>query len=367
MARDALRRGGREVLPGAPPGWPDGLALGAELAVGDPRRPRGFGVYVSERGEAAKEIFRDVDLVQFSGTRRAHRGASTSPACRRTGRSCASRRRTTATASASGWSPSIPDRRRRGRARGSAGFALWAFAWSRVQGDRRLLFGHELAGPAPARGLDPTRASASTSRSTCPATSPRSTGGPTPDRCSFATASGAGTGSAVRPRPRDDDGDPDHPAGGSGARVRPDGRVWMRVSSADRAPRLLDDAGEEVPLPAAPGGLRTGRPYREWLFRNAAGDLVHGWLAMPPGDRRSRSASRSTADPTGCAWTPGSPTCSRSSRRGFAAMVNYRGSIGYRTDVARPHRREHGAPEVEDVVSSLDDLLARGSPTRSGS
>ena len=57
----------------------------------------------------------------------------------------------------------------------------------------------------------------------------------------------------------------------------------MRVSSADRAPELPDDAGEEF-LPAAPGGLRTGRPYREWLFRNAAGDLVHGWLAMPLGD-----------------------------------------------------------------------------------
>ena len=139
------------------------------------------------------------------------------------------------------------------------------------------------------------------------------------------------------------------------------------VSSADRAPELLDDAGEEF-LPAAPGGLRTGRPYREWLFRNAAGDLVHGWLAMPPGDGRSRSTSRSTADPTGCAWTPGSPTCSRSSRRGFAvAMVNYRGSIGYGRTWRRPHRREHGAPRGRGRRVGLDDLLARGSPTRSGS
>ena len=59
-----------------------------------------------------------------------------------------------------------------------------------------------------------------------------------------------------------------HPTGEIlGARVRPDGRVWFRLSRGRRASVLLDDTGAEV-LAQAPGGVREGRPYREWLFRN---------------------------------------------------------------------------------------------------
>ena len=99
---------------------------------------------MSERGEAAKEIFRDVDLVSFSGTDEHTEGfdlaglsADGSLVCIEAANDGDSLHRRLV-ALDPGPAPSWA-------ARGSAGFALWAFAWSRVPGDRRLLFGHELA------------------------------------------------------------------------------------------------------------------------------------------------------------------------------------------------------------------------------
>jgi len=51
-----------------------------------------------------------------------------------------------------------------------------------------------------------------------------------------------------------------HPRGEvHGARVRPDGSVWMRISSGHEASRLLDDRGEILLEPEGPG-LRQGAP-----------------------------------------------------------------------------------------------------------
>ena len=86
-----------------PDGWPEGLALGRELALGVIADRNGFAVHVSERGGPATEIFRHVDVIGFSGTdfhvegfdgRRALRGRDLP----------ASRRRRTATTSTGGWS-----------------------------------------------------------------------------------------------------------------------------------------------------------------------------------------------------------------------------------------------------------------------
>ena len=351
----------REVLPGAPPGWPDGLALGTELAVGVIADRGGFGVYVSERGDAAKEIFRDVDLVSFSGTDEHTEGfdlaglsADGSLVCIEAANDGDSlHRRLVALDPRTGAVV--------GELADPPGFALWAFAWSRVAGDRRLLFGHEIADRLRPAIWSPDTGERVELEVDLP-------GDVTPidwwpdagsvllrhrfrgrDRL-YRFDLARGTMTAI-----------DHPAGEiHGARVRPDGRVWMRASSAERAPELLNDAGEEF-LPAAPGGLRTGRPYREWLFRNAAGDLVHGWLAMPPGDGPFPIYLKVHGGPDWLYMDTWFADVQSLVEEGFAvAMVNYRGSIGYGRTWRNHIVGNMGLPEVEDVVSGLDDLLARG-------
>ncbi|HSD49280.1 MAG TPA: S9 family peptidase, partial [Actinomycetota bacterium] len=58
----------REVLPGAPVGWPDGLALGLHVVAGVLADREGFAVHVSRDGEPAKEILRHVDTIGIGGT-----------------------------------------------------------------------------------------------------------------------------------------------------------------------------------------------------------------------------------------------------------------------------------------------------------
>jgi acetyl esterase/lipase len=356
-------RGGRarEVLPGAPSGWPDGLALGAELAVGVIADRAGFGVYVSERGEAAKEIFRDVDLVSFSGTDEHSEGSDLvglspdgSLVCIEAANDGDSlHRRLVALDPRTGAVV--------GELADPPGRALLAFAWSKVPGDRRMLLAHELADR-----LRPAIWSPETGERVDLEVDLPGDVVPIdwwPDAASvllrhrfrgrdrlYRFDLGRGTLTSI-----------DHPVGEiHGARVRPDGRVWMRVSSADRAPELLADAADEI-LPAAPGGLRTGRPYREWLFRNGAGDLVHGWLATPSGDGPFPLYLKVHGGPDWLYMDTWFADVQSLVEEGFAvAMVNYRGSIGYGRAWRNHIVGNMGLPEVEDVVSGLDDLLARG-------
>ena len=142
--------------------------------------------------------------------------------------------------------------------------------------------------------------------------------------------------------------------------------MWLRVSSGDRASRLLDDAGTEVFAPERPG-LREGRPYREWLFRNPDGDLVHGWLVLPEGEGPFPTYLKVHGGPNWLYldtwWTDVQALLDH----GYAvAMVNYRGSIGYGRRFRDHIIGNIGFPEVEDVLAGLDDLVARGvaEPTR---
>jgi dipeptidyl aminopeptidase/acylaminoacyl peptidase len=110
-----------------------------------------------------------------------------------------------------------------------------------------------------------------------------------------------------------------------------------------------------------PGGVRDGRPYREWLFRNPAGDPVQGWLATPPGDGPFPLYLKVHGGPNWLYLDTWWPDVQALLDEGFAvAMVNYRGSIGHGR-----RWRDHiigniGFPEVEDVVAGRDDLVERG-------
>jgi dipeptidyl aminopeptidase/acylaminoacyl peptidase len=351
----------RELLPGTPVGWPDGLAVGRRRVAAVFGDRGGFAVYVSEDGGAAKEIHRHVDQIAIGGTDFHSEGFEL-------GGLSADEELLCVTAAQDG------DNIRRmlrvldpstgavvGELADGAGSGLDAFAWSPVTGDQRLLILHErqdLARPAiwnPATG-ERTDLGFDLPGEVIPVDW-------WPDGRSVLVAHlyrgrdrllrcdlGSGTTTEVL-----------HPRGEiHGARVRPDGAVWLRISSGDRASRLLSDRGEELLVPEHPG-LREGRPYRSWTFANPAGDTVHGFLVTPEGDGPFPTYMKVHGGPNWLYADTWFPDVQMLVDHGFAvAMVNYRGSIGYGR-----RWRDHiigniGFPEVEDVVAGVDDLIARG-------
>jgi acetyl esterase/lipase len=351
----------RELFPGAPVGWPDGLAVGRELAVGVLADRGGFGVYVAELGGPAEQIHRDSDQVGFSGTDSHLEGfdhvglsADETLVCVEVAQDGDNIHRALLV---------LDPRTGRvlGRLADGPGLATYAYAWSPVPGDPRMLLGHEREDL-----LRPGIWNVATGERADIALDLPGEVIPVdwwPDARSLLLVH------LFRGRDRAYRYDLDrgtltevpHPVGEiHGARIRPDGRVWLRVSSGRRAPRLLDDLGAEI-LPAPPGGLREGRPYREWLFRGPSGDLVHGWICAPTGDGPFPLYLKVHGGPDWLYMDTWWPDVQSLVDEGFAvAMVNYRGSTGYGRAWRDHIIGDIGFPEVADVVAGLDDLIARG-------
>jgi dipeptidyl aminopeptidase/acylaminoacyl peptidase len=152
-----------------------------------------------------------------------------------------------------------------------------------------------------------------------------------------------------------------HPAGTvTGAGVRPDGNVWMRLSSGASPPTIRSLAGEEV---IAPEGERPpeGRPYRSWWFTNPSGGRVHGFLATPAGHGPHPVVMLVHGGPADAYTDAFMPEVQAWVDHGFAVgMVNYRGSMGYGVEFRDALIGNPGFPEVEDVVAGLDALIADG-------
>jgi dipeptidyl aminopeptidase/acylaminoacyl peptidase len=352
----------REVLPGAPSGWPDGLALGRTLAAGVIADRSGFAVYVSENGGPAKEIHRDVDLLaigrfedevegfQLGGLSAdesllvievAQDGDNIHSGLRvldpRTGAVVAE------------------------LADGPAN-VLSAAAWSPISGDQRLLVMHERQNLS-----RPAIWNASTGERSDLALDLPGQAVPLdwwPDARSILLAHGfrgrdellrldLATGSCIEiPTPRGEL---------LGARVRPDGRVWARTASGHRASLLLDDLGREIVAPRENAGVVDGRPYRSWTFPNPVGDTVHGFVVTPEGEGPFPTYLKVHGGPNWLYCDTWFPDVQMLVDHGFAvAMVNYRGSTGYGRDWRDHIVGNIGFPEVEDVVAGLDDLIARG-------
>lgn len=352
----------REVLPGAPPGWPDGLALGRTLAAGVIADRDGFAVYVSERGGPAKEIHRDVDMLaigrfeyevegfQLGGLSAdesllvinvAEDGDNIHGGLRvldpRTGAVVAE----------------IAD--------GPAN-VLSAAAWSPVAGDHRLLLLHERDNLS-----RPAIWNVSTGERSDLALDLPGEVVPLdwwPDGRSILLGHlyrgrdellrfDIATGSCIEiPIERGEL---------LGARVRPDGRVWIRIATGHRASRLLDDLGREIVTPPEGAGVVDGRPYRTWTFPNPAGDTVHGFVLTPEGEGPFPTYLKVHGGPNWLYCDTWWPDVQMLVDHGFAvAMVNYRGSTGYGRDWRDHIIGNIGFPEVEDVVAGLDDLIARG-------
>ncbi len=154
----------------------------------------------------------------------------------------------------------------------------------------------------------------------------------------------------------------DHPAGSIawGARVRPDGRVWYRLSQGHSEPRVLTAGGEEV-LRAASEPAPPGRPYVSWRFDNERGQSVHGFYAAPEGEGPFPVLMLVHGGPTSLDLDRYYPEAQAYIDAGFVVgMVNYRGSTGYGRQWRDVLTGDIGGPELEDVNAGLRDLIQRG-------
>jgi acetyl esterase/lipase len=350
----------RDVFPDAPIGWPDGLAVGRDRAVGVLADRGGFAVYVAEGGEPAREIFRHSDYVgiassDYHGEGIDHVGLSADE--------------TLVCVEVAQDGDNIhhairimrPDGELVGELRDGPGLGLSPFAWSPVPGDPRLLLGNDRSDLMRPTIWNPLTGERVDLEVDLPGEVVPSDWWP--DARSILVKQMLG-GRIVLHRVALDGGPPmaiDHPPGDVlGAGVRPDGAVWLRLASGDRASRIIDDRGDEV-LPPPPGGVREGRPYRDWGFRNRAGDEIQGWLVTPDGAGPFPTYLKVHGGPDWLYLDTWWPEVQMLVEAGFAvAMVNYRGSIGFGRRFRDHLIRNMGFPEVEDVVDGLDDLIARG-------
>ncbi len=152
-----------------------------------------------------------------------------------------------------------------------------------------------------------------------------------------------------------------HPVGeihGSG--VRPDGAVWFRISSGGAASRLLDGDGAEVLVPSGEPSP-AGRPYRSFHFANPHGDRVHGFVVTPEGTGPFPTVMKVHGGPDWLYMDTWWPEVQAFVDHGIAvAMVNYRGSTGYGRRWRDFIVSNIGFPEVEDTLAGLDALVSEG-------
>jgi len=351
----------RPLLPGAPTGWPSGIALGGTIVAAALADRGGFAIHVSEDGGPAKEIHRDVDVLSIGAPDLELEGFELG--------GLSADETLLAVASAQDGDNihhaiRILDPRTGGvvgELADGPGLALHSMAWSRVPGDQRLAVAHEKE--------DRQR----------PAVWNVATGERTdihvdlpgvvfpvdwwPDGGSLLLAHchdgrdelfryDLATGALARVA--------QEPGETHGMGVRPDGRVWLRLSQGHRASRLLDQDGVELVAPGA-AGLADGRPMTSWTFSNPSGDRVHGFYVLPEGKGPFPVYLKVHGGPNWLYMDRWMPDVQAIVDHGFAvAMVNYRGSTMYGQSWRDHIIGNIGFPELEDVVAGLDDLVAKG-------
>jgi dipeptidyl aminopeptidase/acylaminoacyl peptidase len=146
----------------------------------------------------------------------------------------------------------------------------------------------------------------------------------------------------------------------TGAAVRPDGDVWLRISTSTQAARVVTSTGEQV-IAAHGESAPAGRPYRSWHFENPRGERVHGFVVEPEGAGPYPLVLDIHGGPHSQWMEQFFPRVQAFVDAGFAvALVNYRGSTGYGQEwrdaiIGRP-----GLTELDDLVAGVDSLIADG-------
>ncbi|MEO8329578.1 MAG: prolyl oligopeptidase family serine peptidase [Candidatus Nanopelagicales bacterium] len=147
----------------------------------------------------------------------------------------------------------------------------------------------------------------------------------------------------------------------SGAAVRPDGEIWFRDEAAERSPVVRITTGEVVLAP--PGASQpAGRPHQSLRFPIETGETAHMMLGVPSGQAPFPVVMMVHGGPEWAYPDDFDPWELALVDAGYlVGKVNYRGStggsVGWRTAL---HAGNIGFPEVADVVSGLDHLVAQG-------
>ncbi|MGI8776107.1 MAG: alpha/beta fold hydrolase, partial [Acidimicrobiales bacterium] len=360
----------RLLAPGVADAWSSGLALGADLVVVGTASDDGYAVHVCEGGTDARIIHRHPETVEVAGLSRdssllglehAEHGDNLHLAVR------------------------VVDPRS-GQAVGEQwdgpGLGLSVAGWSPVAGDQRLALVHEGEGRDRPAVWDPTTGM----RRDLPVDLPGdvTVAGWWPDGSALLLVHDyEGRNRLWRLDLVTDALEPViHEAGTiSGARVRPDGEVWLRVASGAVPPTVETSDGTEI---CAPAGDRAplGVAYRSrWFtdppttFGDAADDdfgppagrpsgppgpaAIHGFVATPAGPGPHPTLMLVHGGPTWAYSDAYMPEVQAWVDHGVAvAMVNYRGSTGYGTTFRDALIGDPGFPEVADVVAGLDALVA---------
>jgi dipeptidyl aminopeptidase/acylaminoacyl peptidase len=344
------------ALPGVPRGWNQGFSQAPGVVAAAISDRDGFAVFTSIDGEPVKELVRSTESIALGGDEGSNRGALSAdgtllclqhaehgdlihPALRvvdpRTGAVVAEQ---------------LDER-----------MALRAGCWSPIEGDQRLVIVHELHGDERPAVWDLTTGE----RTDVPLDLHGVVDVPDwwPDGSALLLINlFEGRDRLFRYELATGRLTPiEHPEGTIwSARVRPDGTVWFRHSRGDRAPRVLNDAGEEV-LRADGVPAPDGRPFESWHFDNGQGDRVHGFFVSPDGDGPHPVLMLVHGGPTWLDTDRWSPEVQAYVDAGFAVgMVNYRGSIGYGRGWRDTLVGDVGGPELVDVNAGLADLVARG-------
>jgi dienelactone hydrolase len=139
------------------------------------------------------------------------------------------------------------------------------------------------------------------------------------------------------------------------AAVRPDGAVWLAISTSD-APRALVALDGARILPRVAADIPTGRRYRDIV---AGG--VHGFVATPEGAGRHPILFNIHGGPEAHDEDTFSATVQAWVDHGWAvAMVNYRGSTGYGRAWRDAIAGKPGLTELADIAVIHDRLIADG-------
>jgi dipeptidyl aminopeptidase/acylaminoacyl peptidase len=139
------------------------------------------------------------------------------------------------------------------------------------------------------------------------------------------------------------------------AAVRPDGTVWLALSTSE-TPRALVTLGGERILPRVPGDVPRGRRYRDVV----AGD-VHGFVVTPDGPGPYPTLFNIHGGPEAHDEDAFSATTQAWVDHGYAVvLVNYRGSTGYGRAWRDAIKGKPGLTELADIAAIHDRLIADG-------
>jgi dipeptidyl aminopeptidase/acylaminoacyl peptidase len=348
------------LLDGVPVGWDGGIALGRSRTIAVISDRGGFAVWASEGGASARMLTSSPEAIELGGSNAMVRGGPEVGALSadeglvalevadagdllhqamrvidaRTGDTVAQLR--------------------------DEGLALAAFAWSPVPGDQRLAIGHERGGERRPAIWDVT--TGEVRDLALPWDRLTEVTDWWPDGSAVLLAE-LRDGRHVLHRYHLADGritTLDTPPGSmTGARVRPDGRVWYRLANGERPGALLE-VKREAPL-LAPEDPPLGRPFLPWSFANPQGQQVHGWRIEPEGPKPWPTLMHIHGGPTSVDLDRWAPEIQAFVDAGFqVALVNYRGSIGFGAAWRDTLIGNIGWPEVEDILAGLDDLVNHG-------